>query len=236
MYVTTRSGTTRGKPMASNCSHDWMPLVSVRRIWSARTPISSPATALPATRCASISLRVRLWRISGLPNCCSEDRLHGYGRGWPALEGARRRALSTLTDFNKRATAGADILGARPDQTVVVVLLDDVRAPAGNAARGDDGREEVDRDAERVEERRRVEVDVGNETLGPADPLVQLHGHLVPFELPRLAARLLRHAPEDRRPRIAGFVDAVPHAHEAPLLGQGFLGEGIDVGDLADLP
>ena len=31
-YLTTRDGTTRGKPSASNCSHDWMPFVSVSKI------------------------------------------------------------------------------------------------------------------------------------------------------------------------------------------------------------
>src|SRR5262245_30640291 len=155
-----------------------MPLVSVSKIWSARTPISSPATALPATRCDSISLRVRLF------------------------------LTLSVTDFDECAAAGTDVLRAWADQTVVVVLLDDVRAPAGDAARGDHRGEEVDRDAERVEERRGIEIDVRDEALGFADPLVQLHGHLVPLELARLAAGLLRHAPEDRRAGIAGLVHA----------------------------
>src|ERR1051325_5498934 len=118
MYVTTRSGTTRGKPIASNCSQDWMPLVSVRRIWSARTPISSPDTALPATRCDSISLRVRLCPM-----------------------------LSVL-DLDEGAAGGANVLRPWTDQAVVVVLLDDVRAPAGDASGRNDGREEIDRDAQ----------------------------------------------------------------------------------------
>src|SRR5216684_6023369 len=67
MYVTTREGLTRGKPMVSNCSQAMLPLVSVSRHWSTRSPISSPATGLPETRCASISLRVTLLPgISGL--------------------------------------------------------------------------------------------------------------------------------------------------------------------------
>ena len=32
MTMVDNGGITRGKPMASNCSQDWMPLVSVRRI------------------------------------------------------------------------------------------------------------------------------------------------------------------------------------------------------------
>src|SRR5262245_2884311 len=70
--------------------------------------------------------------------------------------------LSSLVEGDPGAVAGADVVAAGPDQPVVVVLLDDVGRPARDAARGDDRREEIDRDAERVEERRRVEVDVGD--------------------------------------------------------------------------
>src|SRR5262245_21838393 len=45
--------------MVSNCRNAMVPLVSVSSAWSTRRPISSPATGLPATRCDSISLRVR---------------------------------------------------------------------------------------------------------------------------------------------------------------------------------
>src|SRR5260370_11678459 len=215
MYVTTRGGTTRGKPIASNCSHDWIPLVSVRRIWSARTPISSPVTALPLTRWASISFWVRLWRIG----CCRGPRLRGF---------------STLCDVHECPAGRSHVLRARTDQAVVVVLLDDVRAPARDAAGRDDRREEVDRDAEGIEERSGIEVDIGNETLGITHAVLQLHGGLIPLELARLAARLLRHTAQDRPARIAGLVHAMAEAHEAPLLGEGRVGEGLDVGDLAD--
>src|SRR5262249_57506428 len=90
--------------------------------------------------------------------------------------------------------AGAVVVGARADQTVVVVLLDDVGAPARDAAGGDDRREQVHRDPGRVEARRRVEVDVGDQALGLPDALVEAPGHLVPLELARLPARVLRHA------------------------------------------
>jgi hypothetical protein len=39
------------------------------------------------------------------------------------------------------------VVGARTDEAVVVVLLDDVRGPTGDAADGEDGGEEVDVDA-----------------------------------------------------------------------------------------
>src|SRR5712692_9974536 len=203
MYATARAGTTRGSPMASNWSNDMLPFVSVRRIWSIERPISSPATALPAARWDSISLRVRL--------------------------------LPTLAQRRERAALRPDVLAARPDQAVVVVLLDDVRRPARDAARGDHGREEIHGDPERVEERRRVEVDVRDQLLRRLDPLVELHRHLVPLELARLAARLLPHAPADRGPRGARPPPAAAEPHEPPLLGERLLGEGAHVRAVADL-
>src|SRR6267143_2471412 len=171
MYATTRRGTTRGSPIASNWRNDMLPFVSVRRIWSIVRPISSPATGLPATRWDSLSLRVRL--------------------------------LGTLVQRDEGAVFRADVFAARPDEPVVVVLLDDVGSPAGDARRGDDRREQVHGDPERVEERRRVEIDVGDQLLRRVHALVELHRHLVPLELARLPARLLRHAAQDRRARVA---------------------------------
>src|ERR1043166_4718280 len=109
-----------------------MPLVSVSNTWSIVSPISSPATALPAARWLSISLCVRLLPIG-----------------------------SALVPRDELAALGADVVRARADQPVVVVLLDDVGAPAGDAAGRDHRREEIDGDAEGVEERRGVEVHGG---------------------------------------------------------------------------
>src|SRR4030095_12997790 len=161
-----RPGTARGKPIASNCSHDIVPLVSVRSTWSIAMPISSPASPCAAHRGVSLEELAR----EALP--------HG----------------SSLVDRDPGAAAGADVVAAGPDQPVVVVLLDDVRRPARDAPGGDDRREEVDRDAERVEERRRVEVDVGDELLRLVHAGMELHRHLVPLELAGLAAGLLGHA------------------------------------------
>src|SRR4030095_2430526 len=128
-------------------------------------PISSPATALPATRWLVMSFWVRFW---GIPRA------------------------SALVDGFEGAAGSADVVAARADQAVVVVLLDDVRRPAGDAAGGDHGREEVDRDVERVKEGRRVEVDVRDELLRLVDARVELHRHLVPLELAGLAGGPLR--------------------------------------------
>src|SRR5229473_8476472 len=222
-----RPGTARGKPIASNWSQDIVPLVSVRSTWSTAMPISSPASALPATRWLSISFRVRLWPISSTGG----ERAPLLPQTPPPL----RTVFSSSVERHPRASARADVVPARPDQAVVVVLLDDVRRPARDAARGDHGREEIHGDPERVEERRRVEVDVRDQLLRRLDPLVELDRHLVPLELARLAARVLRHAPEDRGARVARDVDAVAEPHEPPLLGERLLGEGVHVRDFADL-
>src|SRR5262249_9321069 len=168
-------------------------------------PISSPATGLPATRWLEISFWARLWPISA------------------------------LVDGDPGATRGADVVATRADQAVVLVLLDDVRRPARDAAGRDHGREEIDGNAERVEERRRVEIDVRDQLLCLVDARMELHGHLVPLELAGLPARLLGHSLEDRGTRVTRFVDAVAHAHEAPLRRHRLPGEAVAFGALADL-
>ena len=57
-------------------------------------------------------------------------------------------------------TRQALVVGARADQAVVVVLLEHVRRPARHAAHREDRREQVDRNAQRIVRRRRIEIDV----------------------------------------------------------------------------
>src|SRR5207249_10338406 len=120
-----------------------------------------------------------------------------------------------LSEVHEGRAAGPHLPGARLDQWLVVVLLAEVRAPAPDASRRDDRCEEIHRDGERVEERSGIEIDIGNEAFCATDALVELHRDLIPLELARLAARLLGHAAQDRRARIAGLVHAMAEAHEA---------------------
>src|ERR1700753_2039099 len=70
-------------------------------------------------------------------------------------------SLTTLLDRRvRRRVRRSGVLGARPDEPVVVMLLDDVRATAGDAADSEDRREEIDVDAERRVGGRGVKVDV----------------------------------------------------------------------------
>src|SRR4051794_28176334 len=72
----------------------------------------------------------------------------------------------------------ADVFGARSDEPVVVVLLDDVRCPAGDTADREDGCKEVDIDAKQGVGGGGVEVHVGIELLLLLDEQLDLAGHL----------------------------------------------------------
>ena len=76
---------------------------------------------------------------------------------------------------------GAGVVGAGADEAVVVVLLDDVSGPAGDAADGEDGREEVDVDAEGGVGGGGVEVDVGVELHFLFDEEFDLAGQVEPL-------------------------------------------------------
>src|SRR5882757_5100572 len=74
------------------------------------------------------------------------------------------------------------VFGARPNQTVVPVLLQHVGSPTGHAANSENGRKEIDGNAQRIIGRRRIEIDVG------VQPLRRFHGVL---HFPRKAEKLL---------------------------------------------
>src|SRR5262245_66173927 len=60
---------------------------------------------------------------------------------------ARRRRRLPLGQRNVLGVGGAGVLGARPDQAVVAVLLEDVRRPARDTTQGKDRRELIRWDA-----------------------------------------------------------------------------------------
>ena len=62
-----------------------------------------------------------------------------------AMRGAMRRRLARFERHVALRILGADVVGARPNQPVVRVLLEDVRRPARDAADGENRREQIDR-------------------------------------------------------------------------------------------
>ncbi len=98
--------------------------------------------------------------------------------------GTQYRALARLDRYVPLRILGPDVLGPRPDQAVVRVLLQHVRRPARDPADGENRREQVDGDAERVIGRRRIEVDVRIQFLLGLDDRLDPLRHLEPLGLP----------------------------------------------------
>src|SRR5262245_11452046 len=192
--------------MDSNCRNDIAPVASWCRTWSISIAISSPGRSPPSTRWESISRAVSERRTTAAVPCFSR----------PLLD---RRVV---------AADRADVGRARAEDPVVGVLLEELRAPAGDPGDGDDRDVELGTDAERGEERGGVEVDVGVQLLLAVDDLVQLDRHVEPPAVALARGRLVGHLPQYRRARVARLVDAVAEAHEAPPGGQGVHGERFD--------
>src|SRR5271163_4596880 len=93
--------------------------------------------------------------------CCAYGCCRRFER-WMLVCGA---GLAFSKRDVRRGVGGASVVGARTNEAVVVVLLDDVGGPSGDAADGEDGGEEVDIDAEGGVGGGRVEVDVRVELL-----------------------------------------------------------------------
>src|SRR5215831_9809577 len=208
--------------MASNCRMAMAPLVSVSRTWSTLSPISPPGSGLPATRWVSINFLVRLNPMGETPSPSERERA-----GVRVGHYSRNALCLAFLEGNEAPPAGALVVRARADQPVVVVLLEQIRGPARDARDADHGREEIERNPDGVEERRRVEVHVGDQLLGRVDLGVELHGEIVPEALAGLPAGLLGHALQDGGARVACRVDAMTEAHETALLRERLVGEGI---------
>src|SRR5208282_3124953 len=105
-----------------------------------------------------------------------------------------------------------DVLGAWADEAVVVQLLDDVGRPAGDAADGEDGRVEVDVNAQGRVGGSRVEIHIGVQFLVGVDVEFDGARHLKPLGFACIPAQLFAHAAQVGGAGIFGFVDAVPKA------------------------
>src|SRR5690606_23353888 len=126
---------------------------------------------------------------------------------------------SALLDRHDLAPLGSDVLCTRPDQPVVLPLLEHVRRPAGHTCTGEDVREEVHLDAERVVDRRAEEVHVRVDLLAARLHLARHHllyllGDVQPARVAATRTQLARQLLEDRSPRVERAVDAVAEAHD----------------------
>src|SRR5690606_18804887 len=114
-----------------------------------------------------------------------------------------------------RLRAGVDRRGA--DQTPRALLLEDVRAPAGRAGRGEHRGEHVRRDLRVVEDDRGPELDVRLEHAVGTTLLELLECGLLERDgdLGAGSVELLRRATQRAGAGILRAIDAVTEAHEA---------------------
>src|SRR5262249_12161576 len=167
----------------------------------------SRSRSIESSTCASIS---RFWSAPVI----SRKRSASVDLPWSMCamtEKLRMRCGSTADDFycdpGTAACDGspgverliplrilrADVLGPRPDQPIVRVLLEHVRRPARDAADGEDRREQIDVDPEGVIRRRRVEVDVRVQVLLALHQRLDALRHVEPDGLPGALAEIARH-------------------------------------------
>src|SRR5271168_815129 len=100
---------------------------------------------------------------------------HSCGPRW-------RRSLGAVPQgYVGSGVGGSDVVCARADEAVVVVLLEHMCGPTGDTADGEDRGEEIDVDAERGVGRRGVEVDIGVELLLGLDEELDLARHVEPL-------------------------------------------------------
>src|SRR3990172_3107410 len=130
-----------------------------------------------------------------------------------------------------------DVLEQRPDEHVVLVLLQDLRAPARYAADGEDRDREVVRYAEEGVDGAGVEVDVDVDAARLVGPHVLLHllEDLVPLWVAQLlaqAARLLAHV---AGARVFRLVDRGAEAHDLLLVGEPSRDVRVGAAGVADL-
>ena len=132
----------------------------------------------------------------------------------PDARGRLRRATG-LVGAGERAGLGAGVVGAGADEAVVRVLLERVRAPAGDAAHREDRRAEIGRDPERVVDDRREEVDVDGQAGPRPHAVVEALRHLEEPPAPRRLGHGLGHAAQHAGARVVHLVDAVAEAGDA---------------------
>src|SRR5262249_24431742 len=103
----------------------------------------------------------------------------------------------------------------RPDQPVVVKLLDDMSAPAGNARHHKNRRVQGNVEAEAVIKSARGPIEVGHQVLLALHRLFDDLGNALPLRVVRSLGEAAGVVPEDVGASVAGFVDAMAETHDA---------------------
>src|ERR1035438_3087827 len=141
---------------------------------------------------------------------------------WSAIpNNTRVRPWLALPDRDPGlAVRVALVFGPRTNQTVVAVFLQHVGRPAAHPAHRENGSVEIDRNAQRIVRRSRIEVHVGIQLLGLPHRLFHALGEPVQLLLAgALFAFLAQHA-QVRGPRIFRAVHPVAEARNLDLARQ----------------
>src|SRR6185437_4154287 len=97
------------------------------------------------------------------------------------LSGGNRGSRPPLNREVRHRIRRPNVLGPGAYEPIVVELLDDMRSPAGDPAQGEDGRIQVDVEAQGGVGRSRVKVDVRVELFFLVDEEFNRAGHFKPF-------------------------------------------------------
>src|SRR2546428_355700 len=226
-----------------------IPLSARTRVWNSLSRISiiRRASAVPFSHsirrrppkalatAASIALRAARTTSGPMPSPSISGIIGSSGTRsplsaikilWPVSGGRRTRRSNGMQDASGSLVEGhvdevfrAHVPVERPQEAIVLPVLDDLGRPSGDPGDREDRCEKVGRDPEAVEDQSGVEVHVREDLFGGElshdrvldfgrDPVIRV----VPAHLGEAAGEVL----EDERPRVVRLVDAA--AEPADLL------------------
>src|SRR5206468_11959047 len=142
-----------------------------------------------------------------------------WNGGPPRSWGGRRRARSSA-EGHIRLWWRPDIGRARPDEPIVVLLLDDMRAPAGDARADEDRRVEIAGDPYQEIGHGGVEIQVGVEALFLLHDPIHDGRDVVPPRVAAGPAQVLGMTLDDGCAGVGLAQHAMAETHHAPLLRQ----------------
>src|SRR5438445_941528 len=166
---------------------------------------------------------------------------------WPVSGGRRTRRSNGMQDASGSLVEGhvdevfrAHVPVERPQEAIVLPVLDDLGRPSGDPGDREDSCEKVGRDSEAVEDQSGVEVHVRENLFGGElshdrvldfgrDPVIRV----VPAHLREATGEVL----EDERPRVVRLVDAVAEPVDLLFVPQGVQDEflrGLRMADAFD--
>src|SRR3984957_8955773 len=149
------------------------------------------------------------WREDVASNVSTVGEVTGGCALPDSRSGCPHESLSLVDRYVLIRIFGAQVIGAGTDQAIVIELFDNMRRPAADARDCEDGREQVNVDAEGVIGGSGIEVDVGVQLLVGLHELFYFVRHFKPLRLPAGFTKIPGHGAEMRSARIFSVIDAM---------------------------